>query len=109
MKEQSLDVRAGDHAVPATLWTPDGPGDRPPVVLLGHGASQHKGGAGLQPVVHRLVERHGCAAIAIDGPVHGDRHAGPARAAAEPAGRRGGHRFRAELGGPGTRPALDHR
>jgi dienelactone hydrolase len=54
------------------LWTPVRPEPPTPLVLLGHGASGHKGTAYVADLAKALVRR-GMAAAAIDGPVHGDR------------------------------------
>ncbi|HTZ43327.1 MAG TPA: hypothetical protein VMB79_05640, partial [Jatrophihabitans sp.] len=70
---------AGD--VPGVLWSPvaraggPSPGEPPPVVLLGHGGSGHKTTDRLCRLAG-LLRRAGVAALAIDGPFHGDR-AGP--------------------------------
>lgn len=48
-------------------------GDPPPVVLLGHGGGQHKGGPGHPCPSPPLVATCGFAAVAIDAPGHGDR------------------------------------
>lgn len=54
------------------LWTPVDPPGRVPLVLLGHGASGHKGVDYVSDLARALV-RLDMAAAAVDGPVHGDR------------------------------------
>ena len=67
---------AAGSPVPALAWLPPlGSNERPPpVVLLGHGGTGHKGMERHHRLAHRLV-KHGIAALAIDGPFHGDRAA----------------------------------
>lgn len=70
----------GDRLVPGVLWTPapDQEADASTaaaraLVALGHGAAQHKRQDVVVSLARRLVRHHGIAAVAIDGPVHGDR------------------------------------
>ena len=65
-----LDVEIGGRHVPGVAWLPRGGGPRP-LVLLGHGGGGDK--LAVAPLAALLVETHGFAAAAIDGPVHGDR------------------------------------
>ena len=58
--------------MPGVLWSPLRAGARTPLVLLGHGASGHKGTDYVANLAKSFVGR-GMAAAAIDGPVHGDR------------------------------------
>jgi dienelactone hydrolase len=58
--------------VPAVLWTSVDPPGPVPLVLLGHGASGHKG-VGYVTDLARALVRLDMAAVAVDGPVHGDR------------------------------------
>ncbi len=71
--ERRFDLEANGRRVPGVLWTPVGAAGVLPLVLIGHGGSQHKRGEGTLAVARRFVTDHGCAAAAIDGPVHGDR------------------------------------
>lgn len=59
--------------VPGMLWTPAGGARRRPLVLIGHGGSQHKTHPGVVALAAEFVDRHGFAAFAIDGPIHGAR------------------------------------
>jgi dienelactone hydrolase len=79
VRERRFDVQRGDRVVPALLWTPE-EGDGPrPLVLVGHGAAQTKSEQYVTALGRTLVRHHGIAAVAIDGPVHGDRRGdGPA-------------------------------
>jgi alpha-beta hydrolase superfamily lysophospholipase len=79
---RELAVRVKAREVPAVVWLPDGPRRRRPLVLIGHGGSQHKTHPGVVELATRLVEGHGFAAAAIDGPIHGARRAAPLAGAA---------------------------
>ncbi len=68
-------VEVSGRRVPAVLWTPAQRRQRWPLVLIGHGGSQHKTYPGVVDLAARFVERHGFAAAAIDGPIHGARRA----------------------------------
>ena len=55
------------------MWTPEGASGSRPLVLLGHGGSQHKRSPNILALARRIVRHLGFAAAAIDGPMHGDR------------------------------------
>ncbi len=77
VRERRFDVAYGGRRVPGLLWTPaQGAGPRP-LVLLGHGGSGSKRQDYVVAMARRLARTHGVAAAAIDGPVHGERRAGP--------------------------------
>ena len=85
VRQRRFDVVRGSRRIPGLVWTPaeEGPEEEAaeegprPLVLLGHGGSGTKRQDYLVAMARRLVQRHGFAAAAIDGPVHGDRRAGP--------------------------------
>jgi dienelactone hydrolase len=72
-REFSIDVD-GRH-VPGAIWTRVGDKGPRPLVLVGHGGSQHKESDAVLDVALPLVGDHGFAVAAIDGPVHGSRRA----------------------------------
>ena len=73
VEERSFLVTCQGRRVPGVLWTAPDPIRPAPLVLLGHGGSGHKRQDYILAQARRLVRRHGMAAAAIDGPVHGDR------------------------------------
>ena len=73
VRERRFDIERQGRVVPGLLWTPpDAEGSRP-LVLIGHGASGSKREDYVVALGRRLVRHLGYAAVAIDGPVHGDR------------------------------------
>jgi dienelactone hydrolase len=71
--ERSFELEVADARVPGLLWSPtDATGPRP-LVLMGHGGSQHKRVDTLLARARRFVRRLGFAVAAIDAPDHGDR------------------------------------
>lgn len=75
VRERRFDVHRGDRVIPALLWTPEERSGPRPLVLVGHGAAQTKSEQYVTALGRILVRHHGIAAVAIDGPVHGDRRA----------------------------------
>src|SRR5712692_5740157 len=71
--ERRFDLEVDRHTVPGILWTPEDATGTRPLVLLGHGGSQHKRTPNILALARRLVRHLGYAAAAIDGPQHGDR------------------------------------
>lgn len=62
------------HVVPVALWHPASSATTASgLVLLGHGGSGHKRAGRILDMAHWLVAEAGLAAVAIDGPFHGDR------------------------------------
>ena len=75
VRQRRFDLARGDRVVPGLLWTPaDALGPRP-LVAIGHGAGGSKDQGYVVALARRLIRHRGFAAVAIDGPVHGDRRA----------------------------------
>lgn len=75
--ERSFELTVAGARVPGVLWTPapatpTAAGPRP-LVLMGHGGSQHKRVDTLVARAHRYVSTFGYAVAAIDAPGHGER------------------------------------
>src|SRR5205823_4093805 len=71
--ERRFDLKIENEVVPGILWSPDGATTPGPLVLIGHGGSQHKRVPNVLALARRLVRHLGYAAVAIDAPDHGDR------------------------------------
>ncbi len=69
----SFNLTVGKDTVPAVLWAPDGAKGARPLVLMGHGGSQHKKTPGIVARAHQYATHLGYATLAIDAPGHGDR------------------------------------
>jgi len=69
--EFSVEMPFGN--VPVALWKPLKAAGRRPVILVGHGGSQHKSAAPVQEIASVFVRQHGFIVVAIDGPIHGAR------------------------------------
>ncbi len=74
-RQRGFSLAVDGRRVPGLLWTRAGGSARRPLVLVGHGGSQHKASDAVLDVVGPLVDEHGFAVAAIDGPIHGDRRA----------------------------------
>jgi dienelactone hydrolase len=73
VSERLFELDVAGQRVPGVLWVPaDASGSRP-LVLMGHGGSQHKKVETLVARAHRYASELGLAVAAIDAPGHGDR------------------------------------
>jgi pimeloyl-ACP methyl ester carboxylesterase len=61
------------ETVPGIVWTPEHATGPIPVVLIGHGGTQHKRVPNVLALARRFVRHLGYAAVAIDAPGHGER------------------------------------
>ena len=85
--ERRVDFPGSREAVPGIVWTPEVADGPRPVVLLGHGGTQHKRAPNLLALARRLVRHLGYTAVAVDAPYHGER-VPPEERGEEPAARR---------------------
>jgi len=100
--ERRFDLEVDGETVPAIVWRPEGAMGPTPIVLLGHGGTQHKRAPNVLALARRFVRHEGFAAVAIDAPGHGDRVTDAT--AADEARRNLERRIAA---GPGGRSAMD--
>ncbi len=75
--ERGFVVEVDGRRVPGALWTPPHAEGARPLVLIGHGATGHKRIDYVVALARELVRHHGFAAVAIDGPGHGERRLTP--------------------------------
>src|SRR5918996_5468579 len=71
--ESRFELKVGDENVPGLLWAPENATGPRPLVLIGHGGTQHKRTPNVLALARRLVRHLGYTAVAIDAPDHGDR------------------------------------
>jgi len=70
---RSFALEVAGETVPAVIWAPEGAEGPRPLVLMGHGGSQHKKTPGISARARQYAQRLGYATLAIDAPGHGDR------------------------------------
>ncbi len=66
-------LKVGDDVVPGCVWAPAGAKGPRPLILMGHGGSQHKKVANIEAAAASHARILGFATVAIDAPGHGDR------------------------------------
>jgi len=71
--ERLFDLTVAGERVPAVIWSPEGAKTPRPLILMGHGGSQHKKIGTLAARARQYAQRLGYATLAIDAPGHGDR------------------------------------
>ncbi len=77
VSERGFTLKCQGRLVPGVAWWPEEGAAPRPVVLLGHGGTLHKRSEYNLSMARRFVRHKGFAAVAIDGPIHGDRSSGP--------------------------------
>jgi len=70
---RSFELNVAGETVPAVIWAPEGAKGPRPLVLMGHGGSQHKKTPGIRARAAQYAQKFGYATLAIDAPGHGDR------------------------------------
>jgi dienelactone hydrolase len=68
-----FDLTVAGEGVPGVVWTPERAEGPRPLVLIGHGGSQHKGAPAVVGTAKRYAKALGYAVAAIDAPGHGAR------------------------------------
>lgn len=71
--ERLFSVEVAGESVPAVVWAPEGARGPRPLMLMGHGGSQHKKIGSLSARAKTYARKFGYATLAIDAPGHGDR------------------------------------
>lgn len=71
--ERHFRFDADGQSVPGILWRPEAATGPTPLVLLGHGGSQHKRALNVLGLARRFVRHLGASTVALDAPGHGDR------------------------------------
>jgi len=94
---RSFELSVDGQTVPGVIWSPQAARGPRPLVLMGHGGSQHKKTAGIVSRARAYARKFGYATLAIDAPGHGDRIS---REEAVALGREVGARVRGETAAP---------
>src|ERR1700761_79834 len=71
--ERLFELTVAGETVPGVIWSPENAKGPRPLVLMGHGGSQHKKVGSLAARARRYAQVLGYAVAAIDAPGHGSR------------------------------------
>jgi alpha-beta hydrolase superfamily lysophospholipase len=75
--ERDFTLSVEGRTVPGILWQAGGAEPGAPLVLIGHGGTEHKRADYVLALARMLARHHGIASFAIDAPGHGDRATQP--------------------------------
>lgn len=73
VRERGFELEVSGERVPGALWTPEDASGPRPLILMGHGGTQHKRVDTLLARARAYVRHQGWAVAAIDAPAHGER------------------------------------
>lgn len=73
VRERGFELEVAGERVPGILWTPDDAAGPRPLILMGHGGTQHKRVDTLLARARAYVRHQRWAVAAIDAPAHGER------------------------------------
>lgn len=82
VRERGFELEVAGERVPGILWAPEEASGPRPLILMGHGGTQHKRVDTLLARARSYVRRQRWAVAAIDAPAHGERTTKEAAAAA---------------------------
>lgn len=71
--ERGFELQVDGRRVPGLVWHAAAAGTGAPLVLIGHGGTQHKRADYVLALARMLARHHGIASLAIDAPGHGGR------------------------------------
>jgi pimeloyl-ACP methyl ester carboxylesterase len=71
--ERRFDIVIDGQTVPGIIWAPENAAGTRPLLLMGHGGTQHKRIDTMVSRARTYVRHHGYAVVAIDAPGHGER------------------------------------
>lgn len=83
--ERAFELEVDGERVPGIIWAPEGAKGPRPLLLMGHGGTQHKRIDTMLSRARTFVRHHGYAVVAIDAPGHGERTTPEQQAAASAA------------------------
>jgi len=83
--ERAFDLVVDGDRVPGIIWAPEGAAGPRPLLLIGHGGTQHKRIDTIVSRARTFARHHGYAVVAIDAPGHGERTTPEAATAAREA------------------------
>jgi len=71
--QRDFDIAVAGETVPCVIWAAEGARRPRPLIVMGHGGSQHKKTLGIRTRAGEYARNLGYATLAVDAPGHGDR------------------------------------